>query len=200
MSLLEICVLIDESSSLLFPYFRNPLFHSCFGMAVLPSPTLARVVAMRVFYGYFAQGTVLIPNTVGYDSSFGPPEMVQCGAARTLCCCGVHHVIHCAISNPTTVACLAAAARPVHELRQWRMPDFVPDRSDYQSGRLGGFLIIEPKEVHHVGCLCTPLSLLVCFFLKLGRSVDEGCVIRVFTLQGIFQIWFPLRLLLIRYG
>lgn len=61
MSLLEICVLIDESSSLLFPYFRNPLFHSCFGMAVLPSPTLARVVAVSVLW-LFCSGYSTYPK------------------------------------------------------------------------------------------------------------------------------------------
>ena len=48
--------------------------------------------------------------------------------------------ITAAISNTTTVACLAAATRPMGALMHCSMSDFFPDRSDPRSARLGGSL------------------------------------------------------------
>ena len=54
--------------------------------------------------------------------------------------------ITAAIFNTTTVACLAAAARPLGALRHWRMWDFVPDRGDPRSARLGGSLWFSKRK------------------------------------------------------
>ena len=48
--------------------------------------------------------------------------------------------ITAAISNTTTVDCLAAAERPVGALMHLRMSDYVSDRINLRSARLGGSL------------------------------------------------------------